>query len=110
MGLFKKKPGGTLFGNLLRAGTAKLAPGILGTGADRIEIGQTKTNAQLAAEAGGETVGSEMAVTLFGDTRESKTVMWVMGGLIVLLGGFAAYMGGLFKTSQKYAYGKGKRK
>lgn len=51
MGLFTKKAGGTLFGNLLRGVSNKLTGGILGNGANRIEIGQTKTNAQLAKEA-----------------------------------------------------------
>jgi hypothetical protein len=54
MGLFSKKPGGTFFGNLLRAGgqaVSKAAgvPGLLGSGANRIELGQTQTNAQLSA-------------------------------------------------------------
>nr|WP_199158751.1 hypothetical protein [Pedobacter sp. ASV2] len=51
MGLFSKKPGGTFFGNLLRGVASKASGGLLGTGANRIELGQTKTNAQLAAES-----------------------------------------------------------
>ena len=51
MGLFSKKPGGTFFGNLLRGVASAATGGILGSGANRIEIGQTKTNAQLQAEA-----------------------------------------------------------
>lgn len=51
MGLFSKKPGGTFFGNLLRGAANKASGGLLGTGANRIELGQTKTNAQLAQES-----------------------------------------------------------
>src|SRR4051794_22848229 len=56
MGLFSKKPGGTFFGNLLRVGgnavsQAAGVPGLLGTGANKIEVGQTKTNGQLIKEA-----------------------------------------------------------
>ncbi|RQO68511.1 hypothetical protein DBR40_19920 [Pedobacter sp. KBW01] len=51
MGLFSKKPGGTFFGNLLRGVANKATGGLLGTGANRIEVGQTKTNAQLYAES-----------------------------------------------------------
>ena len=50
MGLFSKKPGGTFFGNLLRGVASKASGGLIGTGANRIELGQTKTNAQLASE------------------------------------------------------------
>jgi len=37
-----------MLGNLLRLGSSKLAPGFLGTGANRIEYGQTLTNKQLS--------------------------------------------------------------
>lgn len=37
--LFKKKPGGTVFGNLLRAASNKATGGILGNGANMIPIG-----------------------------------------------------------------------
>ena len=53
-GLFKKKPGGTLFGNLLRSAVSAVpivGGTVLGTGANKIELGQTKTNAELAKEA-----------------------------------------------------------
>jgi|GEM_PF-4774756 len=49
--IFKKKPGGTLFGNLLR-GVSSAIPivggTVLGTGANKIELGQTQTNKELA--------------------------------------------------------------
>jgi len=45
--LFKKKPGGTLVGNLLRGVANQATGGILGNGAARIEVGQSQTNAQL---------------------------------------------------------------
>lgn len=47
--IFKKKPGGTLFGNLLRGAASHFTGGMLGSGANRIELGQTQTNAQIAA-------------------------------------------------------------
>ena len=52
--LFKKKPGGTFFGNLLRGATSAIpiiGGTVVGTGANKIELGQTKTNAELAKEA-----------------------------------------------------------
>jgi hypothetical protein len=52
--LFKKKPGGSFFGNLLRSATSAIpiiGGTVVGTGANKIELGQTKTNAQLAKEA-----------------------------------------------------------
>ena len=52
--IFQKKPGGTAVGNLLRAASSQIPyiGSALGTGANRIEVGQTKTNIQLAREAG----------------------------------------------------------
>jgi len=51
--LFKKKPGGTLVGNLLR-GVAQSVPivggTVIGTGKDKIELGQTQTNGELASQ------------------------------------------------------------
>lgn len=49
--IFKKKPGGTLLGNLVRGVSSAATGGILGSGANRIEVGQTQTNAQLAQAA-----------------------------------------------------------
>lgn len=49
-GLFKKKPGGTFFGNLLRAGASMATGGVLGSGANKIEHGQTATNAEIAKD------------------------------------------------------------
>ncbi|QNK64248.1 hypothetical protein H7F33_07125 [Pedobacter sp. PAMC26386] len=51
--IFKKKPGGTFLGNLLR-GAVKQIPivgEVVGNGANKIELGQTKTNAQLQKES-----------------------------------------------------------
>lgn len=58
MGLFSKKPGGTLFGNLLR-GVSSMASNVftqntgvnlgLGSGAGRIEVGQKFTNKEILA-------------------------------------------------------------
>lgn len=36
MGLFKKKPGGTFFGNLIRTAASKASGGFLGTGANML--------------------------------------------------------------------------
>jgi len=66
--IFKKKPGGTFFGNLLRSGASAASGGILGQGANRIELGQTKTNAELATEAGlpPENVGAQVLASVVG--------------------------------------------
>lgn len=47
--IFKKKPGGTAVGNLLRtaASSIPVVGTVLGQGGNRIEVGQTKTNNQL---------------------------------------------------------------
>jgi hypothetical protein len=51
--IFKKKPGGTFVGNLIRTSASTLTGGLIGAGLNRIEVGQTKTNATLASEAAG---------------------------------------------------------
>lgn len=43
--LFKKKPGGTLVGNLIRLGVNKATGGILGTGANRLPASPATTQA-----------------------------------------------------------------
>lgn len=75
-GLFKKKPGGTFFGNLIRGVTSSATGGMLGSGANRIELGQTKTNAQLAAEsaAAGTTPNPYVQGTAPPPTVQSGTV------------------------------------
>lgn len=52
MGLFKKKAGGTLVGNILRGISSRVAPGILGTGKELIplEPNQQATNANQTFE------------------------------------------------------------
>jgi hypothetical protein len=99
MGLFKKKAGGTFFGNLLRAGASKATGGVLGTGANRIEVGQTKTNAELAAEQG-DTSYNQYDQRLINDLippDRTNTLYWVVGGLAVAILGVLAYTQGLFK-------------
>ncbi len=106
MGLFKKKPGGTFFGNLLRAGSSKLAPGVLGTGANRIEMGQTLTNAQLANGQGNTyNVDTSGLINDIFPRDNTKTLYWVVGGLTAVIIGFIAYTQGLFTKGYK----KGKR-
>lgn len=53
MGLFKKKPGGTVVGNLLRGIANKATGGILGNGKGRIPAGSTdgKTIRELEQQA-----------------------------------------------------------
>ena len=98
MGWLSKKPGGTGFGNLLRAGFSKVSPGLLGTGANRIEYGQTKTNGELA---GNIPAGQSFNEQLFGPSVENKTMTWVLTGLVLLFGGIAAYASGVFGKKRK---------
>eukprot|EP00388_Colpodella_angusta_P003492 GDKJ01012305.1.p3 GENE.GDKJ01012305.1~~GDKJ01012305.1.p3 ORF type:complete len:110 (+),score=12.60 GDKJ01012305.1:208-537(+) len=97
MGLFSKKPGGTFFGNLLRGVGSVVSqnigmPGLLGSGANKIEFGQTKTNAQLAAEAGqqqsaAQSYGSNVANTLMGTgSNPNMLYVWLAAafGLLIL--------------------------
>jgi len=48
MGLFKKKPGGTLIGNLIRKGANYASGGILGNGANRLPVGSTSPAADVS--------------------------------------------------------------
>lgn len=98
MGWLTKKPGGTFMGNLFRAGSSKVAPGLLGTGANRIEFGQTLTNGELA---GNMSAGQSFNDQLFGPSVESKTMTWVLTGLVVLFGGIAAYASGIFSSKKR---------
>lgn len=102
MGLFKKKPGGTFFGNLLRAGSNKVSGGVLGTGANRIEIGQTQTNAELAASQGVDfNANQERFINDIIPPDQTKQMHWVIGGLVALIIGMLAYTQGLFDTGKK---------
>lgn len=49
MGLFKKKPGGTLIGNLLRMGANKASGGILGNGANMLPAMPSQAQGQYEA-------------------------------------------------------------
>lgn len=49
MGLFKKKPGGTFFGNLLRMGANKVSGGLLGTGANMLPAVPASAQSQVEA-------------------------------------------------------------
>jgi hypothetical protein len=95
MGLFSKKPGGTFFGNLLRGiggavSSAVGLPGLLGSGANKIELGQTKTNAELYAEAAAASgqAGSTVAGVLTGQigATNNNTVMYMFLGFIGFIG------------------------
>jgi len=101
MGLFSKKPGGTFFGNLLRVGgqaVSKAAgvPGLLGSGANKIEVGQTVTNAQLSMSsvatpsiAAPNTVSVPSLGSIFGGTSTSTTTAPGGNNNILLLIGAA---------------------
>mgnify|MGYP006891171638 CR=1 FL=1 len=108
MGLFKKKAGGTFFGNLLRAGASKATGGVLGTGANRIELGETKTNAELSAERG-ETTYSQYDQRLINDLippDRTNTLYWVVGGLVLAIAGVIAYTQGVFNGTRYKRKGK----
>lgn len=105
MGLFSKKPGGTFFGNLLRGVANKATGGLLGTGANRIEVGQTKTNAQLAQESAdlqaqierqqqqlaaqaGNAIGNSALLNAnpnLANTGYGGFIGWILGGIAVLV-------------------------
>lgn len=110
MGLFSKKPGGTFFGNLLRAGASKATGGVLGTGANQIPLGQTKTNAQLAAEAGSVSYAGtqQQFINDLIPPDQTATLKWVIGGLVVAILGFVAYTQGLFSGGSKSYKRKGR--
>lgn len=59
-GLFKKKPGGTFFGNLIRGVANKATGGILGTGAHMIPLGST-------TETGGPSINTAAASSIIKD-------------------------------------------
>ena len=67
MGLFKKKAGGTMFGNLLRVASSKVAPGILGTGANRLPANYVETP-QTNVEKGSSVLLGLMAETPQGNS------------------------------------------
>ena len=78
--LFKKKPGGTLVGNILRGVASNATGGILGSGAGRIELGQTQTNKELALAQGQvvPTVGQQalqIAGTAIASTPEGQAAI-----------------------------------
>lgn len=57
--IFKKKPGGTFVGNLLRTASSSIpvVGPAFGSGAGRIEVGNTVTNRELAANAYNQGIG-----------------------------------------------------
>lgn len=66
--LFKKKPGGTFLGNLVR-GVAGMVPVIggtvIGTGANKIEVGQTMTNKELMEAANNPQIKTVVPTEIF---------------------------------------------
>ncbi len=71
--LFKKKPGGTFFGNLLRGVSSAATGGILGSGANRIEVGQTATNKDIAADPSKSVTFAGQAATQSADGTITMT-------------------------------------
>lgn len=105
MGLLKKKAGGTFFGNLLRAGASKATDGVFGTGGRKIEFGQVKTNAQLAADQGRQyDGGKELFINDLIPPDQTNTLYWIIGGMGVFILAVIAYTQGLFK--QKKSWGR----
>lgn len=103
MGLFKKKAGGTFVGNLLRAGSNKATGGVFGTGANKIELGQTKTNAELASEQGLDyDNGQNRFINDVIPPDQTRTLYWVVGGLVAVLLGVVAYTQGMFTSKKKW--------
>lgn len=97
--IFKKKPGGTMVGNLLRGVSSNFTGGMLGSGANRIELGQTKTNAQLAAEAGlpANNAALNMAASAVMSNEQvqaaAKAAAWAKYKPFVIGGGIIAALG-----------------
>ncbi|AXH78170.1 MAG: structural protein [Bacteriophage sp.] len=93
--IFKKKPGGTFFGNLIRAGVSKVSGGILGSGANRLPLvegaQQQQTNQNIQENASQSALAQTLSGLLQGATKDvtvkggvdNKTIM-VVGGVAVV--------------------------
>ncbi|MFP5081624.1 hypothetical protein [Pedobacter sp. JCM 36344] len=79
--IFKKKEGGSFFGNILRGVGSTVAPGVLGTGKGLVPLG---TAAQIAA-ASGDTVKYEAEMK-----KLEKKAPSVFSQLLGVFGGYAA--------------------
>ncbi len=127
--IFKKKPGGTALGNLLRGASSAATGGVLGQGLNKIEAGNSVTNKQiLIADSmmNGETY-SNPTINLLGDKAvnglavglsQSKEVQglglkvgmaWVQENILKVLLGLTAVGYGVyyfFIKKKKKSFGK----
>ena len=100
--LFKRKPGGTVVGNLLRGAASATTGGLLGRGAMMLKEGETteKSNAKLASKAGAAAMAFNNAgASTSGGTEKNvklgATIQWfkdkwyyVAGAIVVVTGLF----------------------
>ena len=99
-GLFKRKPGGTFVGNLIRGAANKASGGLLGNGAMILKPNEAPVEANnrlLQGVAAGVGVGQDVALTAtpgFGDNAQQsltkgamKTYLpYIVGGVLSFIG------------------------
>lgn len=116
--LLRKKPGGTAVGNIFRGASANLSGGALGQGMNKIEIGQTQTNRELAQNAGSYqdpfTLAINNALTGAAMTREAQGGAWATIGIwakekwYIVLGLIGAIAGSIWYFTKGKKSGKKK--
>lgn len=93
MGLFKKKPGGTFVGNLLRTAANKATGGIMGTGANRIPVGGTATPVSQGAAPLNTTAAIDIFKSAVGEQpavqSAIKAGIWEKYKAFIIAGGVA---------------------
>lgn len=88
--IFKKKPGGTLVGNLLRVGVNKASGGIMGTGANMLPADSQASVNSAAADATAA-IGQAYLQTPQGTALAQSTVMsWLKANWILIVLGLSA--------------------
>ena len=96
MGLFKKKAGGTLFGNLLRVASNKASGGIFGRGGNMIPVGgqsnqQTVLNTASGVGAAVEAYksGVKQSTPVEEAIDKGAIMQWLKNNWVIIAAGFA---------------------
>ena len=103
MGIFKRKPGGTFFGNLIRKTASQLSGGVLGNGAMMLEApaGTMQATAQRVQEvAAGVVVTDPTVKGIAVRAIWAKYKVWIFAGL----GLITAFI--IYKKTRKPAFKK----